>query len=75
MRKVRNFDKKVKSLVEELANMFSLGYVGEDKDAFWIWVRKNPVKVNFDGTFEYTAVKYPEYDEVVETVSKYFKQK
>lgn len=47
MRKVRNFDKKVKALVEDLANMFSLGCVEEDKDGFWIWVRKKSSKSKF----------------------------
>lgn len=74
MRKVRNFDKKVNALVEELADLYSLGFVGFEGDTYEIYVRKNPVVIRLDGTFTYSAVKYPEYEEVLNTVKKYFKE-
>lgn len=74
MRKVRNFDKKVNALVEELADMYSLGFVGFEGDTYEIYVRKNPVVIRLDGTFTYSAVKYPEYEEVLNTVKKYFEE-
>lgn len=74
MRKVGDFDKKVNALVEELANMYSLGFVGFEGDTYEIYVRKNPVRIQLNGTFTYTAVKYPEYEEVLATVKKYFKE-
>lgn len=74
MRVTKAFKNKVQKLVEELSNLYSLGYMGQEADAYWVYVRKNPVIINCNGTFQYDAVKYPEYEEVLSVVKKYFKQ-